>query len=343
MNCPDFETLMMFLDGELREEMLHQVSEHARTCGRCRKLIESQRKLESSWRDDFVYPERDQFRRVEDELFRRMNRRRRWKVLLPAAAGIIAALLGVKLILHDGPALDRVSAVARSRVEESVLPAPGVREAVEEPALLPDSSAFGQDDQLETPEAAGEDVAQDVPDATGRSYGLTGSASDEEVVEEAEEMRGDAPEGTPGFQEEDLNEPGYGETPEEQVQLDGMSGGVSGMEVQDTVDITLSLDSDTTGLGTVSTLTTRQNSGSESVPESSCWLEEEMAAEPFLRLVFDDQGIPDSATSLLLDSLLPDWRDYIHDEFRDTVLVVPLDGLHDLLNDGSVLPEQATE
>lgn len=343
MKCPDFETLMMFLDGELRDDMMLQVSEHVRTCGRCRKVLESQRKLESSWRDDFVYPERDEFRHAEDELFRRMHRRGGWKVLLPAAAAIIAALLGIKLILHSGPTLDRVSAVARSRMQESVLPAPEGLEAGEEPALFPDSAAFGQYDYMEAPEDAGEAVIGDIPDARGRSYGLTGYTAADEVPEETEEIRQDAPEGTVTVPEEDISVSSPGEPAAEQVQVDGIAGGAAGMEAQEP-EIILSLDSDTMGLASVSTVTARHDSYSESAPESSYWMEEEeIEAEPWIRLVFDAEGWPDSATVLLLDSLLPDWRDYIHYEFKDTVLVVPLDDLNDLIRKGSDLQEQATE
>lgn len=338
MKCPDFETLMMFLDGELRDDTLRQVSEHVRTCDRCRKVLESQRKLESSWRDGFVYPAGDEFRRVEDELYRRMNRRGVWKVLLPAAAGIIAAVLGVKLILHSGPALDRVSAVARSRMEESVLPVSEVREAEEEPVLLTDSTFVVRSDDLEAPEAAGEAVNRDIPDDSFLSYGLTGYTAADETLEETEEMLQYTSEGTVAVPEEDIRGSDPGEPAAEQVQVDRMAGGAAGMESREP-DIALSLDSDTAGLQSVVTVTTRQCSESDSVPESPYWME----AESCIRLVFDARGSPDSVTALLLDSLLPDWRDYIHYEFRDTVLVVPPDGLHDLLNHDGVLPEQATE
>lgn len=343
MKCPDFDILMMFLDGELRDDMMRQISEHLRTCDRCRKVLESQTKLESSWRDDFEYPEQDEFRRMEDELFRRIHRRGGWKFLLPAAAGIIAALLGVKLILQTGPALDRVSSVARSRMEESVLPAPEVLEAEEEPAVFQDSTDLGQYDDLEAPEAAGEEVLEVITDAGSRSYGLTGYTSADEAPEETEEMRQDAPEGTVSVPEEIISESSPAEPVEAQEQMDDIAGGAAGMEFQETTDVTLSLDSDTMGLETVSTVATRQSSDSESHPESSYWMEEEMEAEPFIRLVFDAEGWPDSATALLLDSLLPDWRDYIPNEFEDTVMVIPLNELDSMMFKGSILPEQATE
>ncbi len=113
MNCPDFDTLMMLLDGELEEERVKEVSEHLRHCSRCRNLIDSQRKLETSWRDSFVTPEEDKFRIMEWIIYRRMNRRARWKFFVPAAAGIIAVLLGVKLIMDNEPFKGSITELSR--------------------------------------------------------------------------------------------------------------------------------------------------------------------------------------------------------------------------------------
>jgi hypothetical protein len=117
MKCPDFERLMLFLDGELTGDELHSIEEHLDSCTRCRRLIESQRMLENSWRDDFTFPATMEFRRREDQLFRRIHRRSRWRTLVPAAAGIIAALLGIKLMMNARPSIDRVSFIARSMNE----------------------------------------------------------------------------------------------------------------------------------------------------------------------------------------------------------------------------------
>jgi hypothetical protein len=113
MNCPDFDTLMMLLDDELEEERVKEVSEHLRHCSRCRNLIDSQRKLETSWRDSFVTPEEDKFRIMEWIIYRRMNRRARWKFFVPAAAGIIAVLFGVKLIMDNEPFKGRITELSR--------------------------------------------------------------------------------------------------------------------------------------------------------------------------------------------------------------------------------------
>ncbi|RKZ09452.1 hypothetical protein DRQ25_06360 [Candidatus Fermentibacteria bacterium] len=113
MNCPDFDTLMMLLDGELEEERSKDVSEHLRHCSRCRSLIDSQRNLETSWRDSFVTPEEDKFRIMEWIIYRRINRRARWKFFVPAVAGIIAVLLGVKLIIDNEPFKGRITELSR--------------------------------------------------------------------------------------------------------------------------------------------------------------------------------------------------------------------------------------
>lgn len=113
MNCPDFDTLMMLLDGELGEERMKEVAGHVRSCSRCRNLVNSQRNLETSWRDNFVTPEDDKFRRIEWIIYRRIHRRKRWKFFVPAAAGIIAVLLGVKLIMDNEPFKGRVTDLLR--------------------------------------------------------------------------------------------------------------------------------------------------------------------------------------------------------------------------------------
>ena len=113
MNCPDFDTLMMLLDGELEEERSKEVSEHLRHCSRCRNLIDSQRNLETSWRDNYVTPEEDKFRIMEWIIYRRINRRARWKFFVPAVAGIIAVLLGVKLIMDNEPFKGRITELSR--------------------------------------------------------------------------------------------------------------------------------------------------------------------------------------------------------------------------------------
>lgn len=113
MSCPDFDTLMMLLDGELQGRKLKEVSEHVVSCSRCRGLIDSQKMLEASWRDSFVIPDNEKFRSMEWNIFRRLNRRSRWKTFVPAVAAIIVVLLGVKLILNDRPLLNSITDFSR--------------------------------------------------------------------------------------------------------------------------------------------------------------------------------------------------------------------------------------
>ena len=56
MKCPDFETLMLFLDGELEGDELSEVAGHVDSCPECLRILKTQRRLEESWRDDFEYP-----------------------------------------------------------------------------------------------------------------------------------------------------------------------------------------------------------------------------------------------------------------------------------------------
>lgn len=105
------------------------------------------------------------------------------------------------------------------------------------------------------------------------------------------------------------------------------------------VETTLSLDMDTTGLETVSSVPV---SSTEDVTEEIVGIQTSDGIMPadeasFLwrdsskllsvELVFDIYGEPDSMTALLLDSLIPKWYLYIPFIFRDTTLIIQRDNI----------------
>ncbi|MCD4848673.1 MAG: zf-HC2 domain-containing protein [Candidatus Aegiribacteria sp.] len=108
MKCPDFEILMLMLDGELPEDQLKEVTDHVESCRECRKIISSQEHIETSWRDSFRSPDDDRFRAIEQQLFDKINHHSSWKwwTAVPIAAGIAVVLLGVKFILSEKPSIE---------------------------------------------------------------------------------------------------------------------------------------------------------------------------------------------------------------------------------------------
>ena len=287
MNCPDFDTLMMLLDGELGEERMKEVSDHVRQCGRCRNLIESQRNLETSWRDSFVTPEDDKFRSMEWIIYRRMNRRSRWKFFVPAAAGIIAVLLGIKLIMDNQPFKGRVTELSRDgRTEYASYTLRLVEETDELPALGIDgfdsdetaveSSIIVPADQI----VSTEDVSVETT-SEGVGYG---TANAEPLQQQSEETVNAAVENLRGSssvnQETDLQSVTGGEVtagvsrgigtmaqywyineeceeaeiPEEII----FSGAAEGCSLEEQIDVigdvTLSMDADTAGLAVIETV-----------------------------------------------------------------------------------------
>ncbi len=289
MNCPDFNTLMMFLDGELGEERLKEVSEHVILCDRCRNLIDSQRNLETSWRDSFVTPEDDKFRSMEWYIFKRINRRSRWKTFVPAAAGIIAVLLGVKLILDNKPSLDRVTELSRSsgieyvtdssqfedvRDESTVsgingfdseetdtdasITAPTDHVVSTEDILVETTSEqegyFVTDGESTMPQSA---MVEEGAGETLRGMGSLAQETDRQAITGGEVTTG----GSGGIGSagsfEYVNEEEYEETeiPEEIIFMGVVDGGSLEEQVDDISEtITLSLDADTTGLATGQTV-----------------------------------------------------------------------------------------
>ncbi len=66
-------------------------------------------------------------------------------------------------------------------------------------------------------------------------------------------------------------------------------------------------------------------------------------ADIYVELVFDEGGQPDSSTALLLDTLFAGWSDYIPFVYRDTVLIVPMAGISELFEEGSIVPAETIE
>ncbi len=288
MNCPDFDTLMMFLDDELGEERMKEVSHHVESCRRCRNLIDSQRNLETSWRDSFVTPEDNKFRSMEWIIYRRINRRARWKFFVPAAAGIIAVLLGVKLIIDNQPFKGRVTELSRDRQTEYVsytlqfveerdeLPASGI-DGFDSEGTTVDGSITAPADRIDsiedvsaetTSEAVGYGTANaepvdrqfavlaDTVEEYLRGSSSTAQETDLHTVAGGEVIAGGSGgTGSVGFGGL-INEVEYeeAEIPEEIILAGAVEGCSPEEQTDDTGDTTLSFDADTAGLAACETV-----------------------------------------------------------------------------------------
>ncbi|OPL18850.1 MAG: hypothetical protein AVO35_02640 [Candidatus Aegiribacteria sp. MLS_C] len=383
MSCPDFEKLMLYLDGELDEEDLRIVREHLEDCEECRRILATQSRLEESWRNDFRFPEGSEFRRMEDRIFGRVHGRRGWRSMIPVAAGIIAVLLGVKLILTGNPSLDRVSSTAAEwtkdyTMEDTRVGVPGrtgEHSGPEAPGPAPESPEETAEQPLEEHEELVEEMIVDhdgTGDAATRSLVDETSVMRQQVASDVTEdmessgsfaygggvLRGSAQveqdeipsaHDSSVFAEEAAGL--IGQTPQEEAG----ERWETGTAADDTALIrSAEVVPDMTGV-TTSESDRYLSEGLEEVEaqdETVCFEEELVSCPPeyfnrtddgCVALVFDGEGMPDSLTAVLLDSLSPGWRDYIKPVFMDTVMVVPLADLNEILRYGGGVPAETTE
>lgn len=411
MKCPDFETLMLLLDGELPADRMNEVSLHVHSCERCSRITSSQNNIETSWRDGFKSPVTDRFRELEQTVFDslRFGRKRRWTAVLPVAAAIAAVLLGIKLILSEKPSFDSVT---RHSLYRDVEDASSIEQRTETAQEYPAAGLeeFQSVAECEEIEDADIDELEVVSMQTGaapvdRETGEEFEESDGTVMVSEECITPDEMSTTDPFSGLSPDAPDYGEVSVERGMIGGItegdnigylattagagggaSAGGAGEELHSSsvgsisyTDVTsdedqcefegVSVDSnrmlespeepvssedsepaifmsdDAVGLATASTVC----SGSEQVrndifesdlpceastAQDTSGLSLDFQSEFYVELVFKSNGEPDSLTALLLDSLIPCWYEYIPFELVDTVLVIPVAEIHDLLIDG---------
>ena len=388
MKCPDFEILMLMLDGELPEDQLKEITDHIESCLECRRIIRSQERIETLWRDNFKSPGDDRFREIEQELFEKINHhsRRKWWTVIPIAAGITVVLLGVKFILSEKPAIEIPSDYSMygsgedlyiaEEMEDSfyqIAPEAGSGIDLEMPGTLFEAQPIQSSDiSVETDTHSrmsgigyGSSTDREVSGATSGGYaemqaGASGTArGGEELLgafrsfDEISESLNVNVRGGGGATSEDLcYEEGTLEETEENMFHDNRTpddGAVSSSEStcgellqeESEAETLLSLDMDTTGLETVSSVPAsyiedgteeiggiQTSDGIIPVDEAAVlWRDSAKLLSVDVELVFDINGEPDSTTALLLDSLVPEWYLYIPFIFRDTTLIIQRDNI----------------
>lgn len=386
MKCPDFEILMLMLDGELPEDQLKEVTDHIESCSECRKIIRSQKYIETTWRDSFISPGDDRFRKIEQQLFDKINHHssRKWWTVVPIAASIAAVLLGVKFIFSEKPPIEIPSVYSMYESEEHR----GIKGQTEDSFSQDASEAESGIDlvmsetSLETQPIQSSDVSLETDTHSRMSYNRNGSDTEGEisgaVSDGVSEMQAGASGTAQGGEvllgasasgdeiSESLNvtvrgsggvlqgdycfEEGALEETEEIMFHDDRildDGAISPPESacgeihqeESEVETVLSLDMDTTGLTTVSSVpASSTEDGNEEIigiqtidgiipADEASFLWRDSAKFLSVELVFDINGEPDSMTALLLDSLLPDWYLYIPFIFRDTTLIIQRDSI----------------
>ena len=386
MKCPDFEILMLMLDGELPEDQMKEVTDHIESCRECAKIIRSQEHLETSWRDSFIYPDDDRFMAIEQQLFEKINHHsnRKWWTVIPIAAGIAAVLLGVKFILSEKPPIEIPSGYSMYESDDYQTAAEQMEDSFsqDDPEAGSGIDLVMSETLLETQPIQSSDISVETDTHSRMSsigYGLdadreisgavSGSDTERQAGASGNTQGGVGLPGvfaTGGEREESIDvsaEAGrgllhgdycYEEAVHEEAEETLFHGdpipddkiiispepeyGELAQEVSEG-ETALSLDMDTTGLATVSSVPASsiddgtaeivgiQTSDGIIPADEAAVLWRDSAKLFSVELVFDTNGEPDSATALLLDSLVPEWYLYIPFIFRDTTLIIQRDNI----------------
>lgn len=263
-DCPDALRLMAYLDGELSPGERETISGHISRCPECSSFIETQRELESSWRNSWQDPPDFRFSAMRRKLFRGGHfRLPGWAIGM--AAGAAAVFLGIRVFQPS----DRSLLDSRLRGEEALGTAPSVPVVTDSPASI-DSTSFtvpvAEEMQEECP--VGQQMDEAVP-VEPESAGTGGIASGvgHPVPDEAVSTSGEdsALRQSPGYGSipEDREGPALEEgTLEENASVTGMLAGASGMQSAGGGGAAAASEAEVCESMTVSTVSASQNQDS---------------------------------------------------------------------------------
>jgi hypothetical protein len=151
-SCPDVPELMLWLDGELDEESTERIRTHLADCIRCKEIVETQRKIENTFRDSFIDPPDEAFKALRWRISKGVVYRKRTglSILIPVAATILAVFIGIKYILPSTGKLyeDTVTDTPVS-VEEAFLQPAEVRDGTHTAPEEFDEDFWIYEDRLE--------------------------------------------------------------------------------------------------------------------------------------------------------------------------------------------------
>ncbi len=356
MKCPEFTELMRLHDGELTEGETKAILSHLDACTDCRRTIDYLRKTEQAWREDYREPTDAQFSLLKEKLMKEVFPKRKLQKFIPAVAAVLIALLGTTFIL-----INRDTVVSEALQDDHL--------AVQEPMGKPDSSddtaepvqpagqagdtasrffdgeteevlTSEEETPINTAESEDSGTASNVIAADGSSgsdSGLEcegtgdlkrdiitgGTVADEESLPEsivesdevvitygASSSAGGCPPGNSGTQlTAEQNDSAL-------QQPSGDAEVCESILLREATEISLSA-------GMVGST---EESESQNLEQA-----ESVDTIPHYRITLLQNGIPDSLSTIVLDSLFSGWRDYIPLMLVDSVLAEMPDELENIL------------
>ncbi|MFO7950203.1 MAG: zf-HC2 domain-containing protein [Candidatus Fermentibacteraceae bacterium] len=362
--CPSFRELMALMDGELPADRRREVQGHLEACPRCRSIVESQKRMEESWRDDYEAPPESGFRSMRKKVLQRDGASSGSRLLrfgLPVAAALIAALVGLRLFVPGAGSLlgtvESPSVSAARRAEETMattrdesgaagqVPAGAAGEEMEESAeddqQQADTSAIMSAEPAEEavqqePEASAmDDTLADATEGLSRAgredadlAGQTGAgeAPAPEEIDESVVGAGSGGDDTVGAGEEE-SAPMF--SPPESVWADREAARQPGEDsleiVADAMGLSLAEKDEDAADSTVRIRSTTSHDGM--IAGSAAPGDSTV----MLHLTFDSAGRALSDREQLLDSLAAGWRDSLQGLYADTTITLTLQRILELI------------
>lgn len=133
MSCPDKQILSAWMDNELKETEAERITNHVNSCSECKRYINSQKLLETVWREGWQDPAKKDFEQMRDTLKQNSPSKKWWKSERTwyVAAVICAAYLGVKIFVLDNAGTS-LSEIAISETYNESVPGSPVSHEQEE-------------------------------------------------------------------------------------------------------------------------------------------------------------------------------------------------------------------
>lgn len=169
MTCSDKTALMMWSDGELSGSEADKISDHVASCSDCRNFINTQKQMESVWRDAWVDPGDSNFETMRGNLKPQTpwwRTQRTWYI----AAALCMAYIGVKKFYLDSSS----QSLADIALKETSVP-----------ALVAEDDVFTAPDEAPAEEmVVSECEEQELDISVSQDETVSGQPETIEVIEE---------------------------------------------------------------------------------------------------------------------------------------------------------------
>lgn len=133
MSCPGKQVLSAWMDNELTETEAEKITNHIESCLECKSYINSQKLLETVWREGWKDPVKKDFEQMRNTLQQKIPSKKWWKTERTwyIAAVLCAAYLGVKIFVVDNAGTS-LSDIAMSEQINDAIPTSEVSSEVPE-------------------------------------------------------------------------------------------------------------------------------------------------------------------------------------------------------------------